>query len=177
MKCQFEMLKSTSYFKTIGLLGLLALGSLSVPAQSPNPTEDIEPTAKAADEVTAIFNHPEDSRFWLSGQINFVLQWHPQFRARYSGENSLRAPGENATSRVLSLYTGLRVARNTELFCDIESAGGRGISDAFGLAGVTDLDVGRKPTLRATPSLAPLEVRPILSLRSEGLCAPRRPPP
>jgi len=175
MKCQFEMLKSTSYFKTIGLLGLLALGSLSVPAQSPNPTEDIEPTAKAADEVTAVFNHPEDSRFWLSGQINLVLQWHPQFRARYSGENSLRAQGENATSRVLSLYTGLRVARNTELFCDIESAGGRGISDAFGLAGFTDLDVVRNPTLGSTPYLARLMVRQIIPLSSETIDAQRGP--
>src|SRR5215813_9321216 len=175
MKCQFEMLKSTSYFKTIGLLGLLALGSLSVPAQSPNPTEDIEPTAKAADEVTAVFNHPEDSRFWLSGQINLVLQWHPQFRARYSGENSLRAQGENATSRVLSLYTGLRVARNTELFCDAESAGGRGISDAFGLAGFTNLDVVRNPTLGSTPYLARAMVRQIIPLSNETIESERGP--
>src|SRR5262249_55214561 len=143
MKCRFEMLRSTSCFKIIMLLGLLALGSLTAPAQSPKPTEDDESTATAADDATAVFNHSETSRYWLSGQINLVLQWHPAFRASYGGENSLRAQGENATSRVLSLYTGLRVAPDTELFCDIESAGGRGISDALGLAGFTNLDVVR----------------------------------
>src|SRR5262249_59727053 len=105
--------RSTSCLKTMGILSLLALGSLSASAQSPKPTEDSESTAMAADDVTTVFNHSETSRYLLSGQINLVHQWHQQFHALYSGENSLRAQGENATSRVLSLYTGLQVARYT----------------------------------------------------------------
>ena len=46
-----------------------------------------------------------------------------------------------------TIYTGARLGRHTELIFDIESAGGRGISDAVGLAGFTNLDVVRNPDL------------------------------
>src|SRR5215831_10503050 len=91
--------------------------------------------AAALSAQDQFFDHPDDSRFWLSGQINIIHQQHPSFFSPYAGENSLRAEREKATSRVLTLYTGLRVSQSGELLLDIESAGGRGISDALGLAG------------------------------------------
>ena len=96
----------------------------------------------AAQEVTddqppvTIFPHPE-GRFWISGQANFILQGHGGFPALYSGPNSLKDTSEHAISRVFTLYTGVEVRRGTELQFDVESTGGRGISDALGLAGFT----------------------------------------
>lgn len=93
----------------------------------------------AAQEVTdakplvTIFPHPE-GRFWISGQANFIFQGHGGFPALYSGPNGLRSTSEHALSRVFTLYTGVEVRWGTELLFDVESTGGRGISDALGLA-------------------------------------------
>jgi hypothetical protein len=61
---------------------------------------------------------------------------------------------EHATSFVATLYSGVRLGTRTEIFLDLESAGGGGISQAFGLAGFTDLDVVRNPSLGAAPYIA-----------------------
>jgi high affinity Mn2+ porin len=98
-------------------------------------------------------------RWWLSGQVNVIYQWHPAFRALYTGPNSLLPWREHATSHVVTLYTGLLVGRRTEFLFDLESAGGGGISQAFGLAGFTNLDVVRNPTLGAAPYIARAIVR------------------
>ena len=73
--------------------------------------------------------------FWLSGQANFIFQTHPPFHAPYSGKNSLNPNYEKATSRVLTLYTGVRLNDSTELLLDIEEAGGAALSTGLGLAG------------------------------------------
>jgi hypothetical protein len=115
-------------------------------ADSPDPAP--------ADEVTpAMFPHFKSSRFWLSGQANFILQTHPPFRALYSGTNSLSPNYSKATSRVLTLYTGARVNNATEFIVDIEEAGGSALSQGFGLAGNTDLDIVRNPLLSKEPYL------------------------
>ncbi len=120
-------------------------------------------------QTATIFDHRANGRVWLSGQINFIFQWHPPFRAKYSGENSLNPNREHALSRVLTLYTGVRVTKSTEFLLDLESAGGKGISDALGLAGYTNLDVVRNPTLGAKPYLARLMVRQVIPLGKERI--------
>jgi hypothetical protein len=114
-----------------------------------------------------VFDRPDTDRFWLSGQANIIFQGHPEFPAAYSGDHSLRAGAEHATSSLLTLFTGLRITNNTEFIFNLESAGGRGISDALGLAGFTNLDVVRNPTLGAAPYLARLMVHQTIALASE----------
>lgn len=118
-------------------------------------------------EATTMLPHPDQSRFWLGGQINTILQWHSSFPSKYSGSNSFKAQAENATSRVMTLYMGFAVTKTTEVFGVIESAGGKGISDALGVAGFTNLDVVRNPTLGSKPYLARLMVRQIIPLSDE----------
>ncbi len=131
--------------------------------------------AKGKDPPTTIFPHSESSRFWLSGQMNFIYQWHPPFHALYNGPQSLKPQGEHAASRVLTLYLGVLLRNDTEVHFDLESAGGRGISDAFGLAGFTNLDVVRNPTLGSTPYIARGMIRQIIPLTSERAPAHRGP--
>lgn len=131
------------------------------------PAQESDAPANAEESSTGpetIFPHPDNTRWWISGQINTILQGHPSFPAAYTGTNSLRPAGEIHDSRVLTLYTGLEATHTTELFVDIESAGGRGISDAFGLAGFTNLDVVRNPALGATPYLGRAMIRQIIPL-------------
>jgi hypothetical protein len=119
------------------------------------------------DEISAqdhVFDHPADSRVWISGQINVIHQQHPSFYAKYSGENSLKPEREKATSSVLTLYTGFEITKSTGVLADFESAGGRGISDALGLAGFTNLDVVRNPSLGSKPYLARFLLHQTISL-------------
>jgi high affinity Mn2+ porin len=101
----------------------------------------------------AMLPHFQDTRFWLSGQMNFIFQTHPSFRAPYSGQNSLDPNYEKATSRVLTLYTGVQLNGSTELLVDIEEAGGAGLSTGLGVAGAPNLDVVRNPLLSKAPYL------------------------
>jgi high affinity Mn2+ porin len=121
----------------------------------------------------ALFDRSDNSRVWISGQINVIHQQHPAFFAKYTGENSLQPAREKATSRVLTLYTGLQVTKSTEILFDLESAGGRGISDAFGLAGFTNLDVVRNPTLGSKPYLARLLLHQTIALGGDTVTAER----
>src|SRR5471032_706779 len=122
-----------------------------------------------------MFPHPDDSRWWLSGQVNLISQAHGSFTSPYEGDNSLRPGREQALSRLWTIYTGVKLPGHTELLFDIESAGGRGLSDALGLAGFTNLDVVRNPSLGSAPYLAPLMVHHVIALSRETTPAVRGP--
>jgi carbohydrate-selective porin OprB len=111
-----------------------------------------------------MFPHPETDRLWISGQANFISQWHPAFHSPYEGRNSLSPQAQDATSRVLTLYTGLRLTNTTELICDVQETGGHGIGEAFGLAGFANLDVVRNPTLSKAPYISRLMWHQIIPL-------------
>ena len=93
----------------------------------------------------------EDDRFWLSFQANFIRQQHPSFPVKYSGPNSLDPNAEHDTSRIETLYSGIRLTKNLEFLLDIESAGGFGLSNALGVAGFPNVDVVRNPSLSENP--------------------------
>ena len=113
-----------------------ATNSVAAPqADALNP-----PDPPADDATETMFPHFKNSRFWLSGQANFIFQTHPPFRASYSGPNSLNPNYEKATSRVMTLYTGLRFNSSTEFLLDIEEAGGAAITQGLGVGSNTDLD-------------------------------------
>ena len=114
-----------------------------------------------------MFPHPDDSRWWLSGQVNLISQLHGQFTSPYQGDNSLRPEPEQALSRLWTIYTGVTLPGHTELLFDVESAGGRGLSDALGLAGFTNLDVVRNPTLGTAPYIARALVHVTIPLSAE----------
>ena len=122
--------------------------------QSDAGLADLVPADPSPDDSTqAMFPHFKSTRFWLSGQANFIFQTHLDFPALYSGTHSLSPRYEKATSRVLTLYTGLRVNDSNEFIVDIEEAGGSALSLGFGVAGDTNLDIVRNPLLSKAPYL------------------------
>jgi high affinity Mn2+ porin len=151
------------------LRGLLVITLILVARGQALWAQDAPPVPSSADAapVTTMFSRDESARWWLSGQINLIEQAHGSFPAKYTGPNSFLPTPERTVSRVLTLYTGLRLGRGWEAFLDVESAGGRGLSDAFGLGGFTDLDVVRNPTLGSSPYLARLMVRKIIAMSSD----------
>ena len=99
----------------------------------------------------AMFRHSDDTPWWVSAQANFIFQAHGGFPAAYSGVNSLHNYSETAVSRVVTLYLGYELNKSTEIIVAPEEAGGHGISEALGLAGATNLDVVRNPSLSKAP--------------------------
>jgi hypothetical protein len=65
---------------------------------------------------------------------------------------------------VYTLYLGYELTPDTEVFLDIESSGGHGLSNSLGLAGITNLDVVRNTTLSQDPYVARLMLRQIIPL-------------
>jgi high affinity Mn2+ porin len=100
-------------------------------------------------ENPAVFSHHLIAdRIWISGQANFIFQAHNPFHSPYAGTNSFQSRVETtALSRVLTLYTGIKLTRWTEFIFDAEEAGGKGLSNALGIAAFPNLDVVRNPSL------------------------------
>jgi high affinity Mn2+ porin len=131
------------------------------------------PDAPADDSPESMLPHFKNSRYWLSGQANFIFQTHPDFPALYSGPHSLSPNYEKATSRVLTLYTGVRLNNSTEILVDVEEAGGSALSLGFGLAGNTDLDIVRNPLLSKAPYLGRGMIHKVFALSKDKVENPR----
>ena len=144
---------------------------------APASTEGTPSAASDSDnnDVLTLFPHSETSRYWISGQANVILQWHDSFPAAYSGKNSFIPVAENATSKVYTLFLGYELTKTTEVFLDMESAGGHGLSNALGIAGFVNLDVVRNPTLGDVPYVARIMLRQIIPLGSERIEVQRGP--
>jgi high affinity Mn2+ porin len=128
--------------------------------------------------MTTMFSHSETRPFWISGQTNVIFQTHPDFHSPYEGINSFTAPFEYKTSLLGTLYTGLQVPgthKLMEVLFDEESAGGRGLSEALGIAGFTNLDVVRNPNLSSVPYAARWVIQGTLPLSSETVEVERGP--
>src|SRR5271154_4173986 len=54
------------------------------PARGPSASD-----ADASADPESMFKHFKSTRFWLSGQTNFIFQALPEFHADYSGLHSL----------------------------------------------------------------------------------------
>lgn len=126
-------------------------------------SDNADPAAGAE----SMLPHISNTRFWLSGQANFIFQTHPPFHAPYSGPNSLRPNYEKATSRLMTLYAGFRLNNSTEFLVDIEEAGGAALSTGLGLAGNTDLDIVRNPLLSKAPYIGRGMINKVFALSKD----------
>jgi hypothetical protein len=132
-----------------------------------------------AQDSPALFPHPDGSRWLISGQANIVFQGHGPFHSPYEGANSLLSRGEYKTSLLGTLFLGAQIRKsprsNTEILLDVESSGGRGVSQALGLAGFTNLDVVRNPNLGSKPYIARAQLHQTIGLTGKLVDADRTP--
>jgi len=128
-----------------------------------------------SNDVPVMFPHPEWDKLWLSGQANFIAQYHPDFHSPYQGPHSLPPEAQQATSRVLTLFTGWRPGSTTEFLCDVQETGGHGLGEALGVAGFFNLDVVRNPTLSKAPYVARLMWHQIIPLSGAKVVADQSP--
>ena len=145
-------------------------------APQPQPQQQLAPQSipPAAPEnapIVTMATHHGNDRYWLSGQANIIFQGNLPFHSPYVGTNSFRGASEYKTSLLGTFYTELRptssIRYNTDFILDLESSGGRGLSQALGLAGFTNLDVVRNPTLGTAPYLARYQLHQVIGLTQE----------
>jgi high affinity Mn2+ porin len=121
--------------------------------------------------IVSMAPHPEDAIYWVSGQANIIFQGRIPFHSLYQGTNSFRSSAEYKTSMIGTLYLAARRNRsiryNTDFIYDEEVAGGRGLSEALGLAGFTNVDVVRNPNLGSVPYTARYEIHQVIGLTQE----------
>jgi high affinity Mn2+ porin len=149
----------------------LTVADGSTDASSQRGSEPQIPAAPPGAEMLTMFPHSDTAPYWISGQANSIFQSHGHFRSPYEGTNSLRDIFEYKASEVATLYLGYQwhanSRYNTDFIVDFENAGGRGISEALGLAGATNLDVVRNPNLSSSPYLARGEIHQTIGLTNE----------
>ena len=115
-------------------LGLLA--AISCVGQTPDP--------------------PENERWNLYWQATSIGQYHGTFHAPYQGTNSLHSTSERDASLTTTLYLGIRLAKNWQLYFDPEIAGGRGFSGVTGIANFPNGELPRVASATPKPYLARL---------------------
>ena len=145
---------------------LLALSGIALQGQETTTSDT--PQTRDENWTQSFWN-----RFWLSAQGNFIRQQDPSFPAKYSGTNSFSPDAAHATSEVETLYTGFRITKNLDFLFDLESAGGAGLSNALGIAGFTNVDVVRNPTLGATPYVARIMLHYTIPLSKKTVAVTR----
>jgi hypothetical protein len=143
---------------------------------TPQPQASENAASHAADvaaPAVTMFPHAEQARWWVSGQLNIIYQGRLPFHEKYEAANSFRNSAEYKTSIVDTLYLAARPTHSVryanDLILDVESSAGRGLSQALGLAGFTNVDVVRNPNLGSKPYLARYQIHQVLGLTDETI--------
>jgi hypothetical protein len=107
----------------------------------------------------------------LGAQFDGVYQNMPPFHSPYQGKNSLsflNGEGQDVT-HTYGVYFGSRLAKNLQLYVDVELFQGDGVSNGIGLAGYVNGDVIRagSSNLPKVPYLARYYFRYFVPLSSE----------
>ncbi len=134
-------------------------------ALAKNP-EEPEDAPRAGSDITFL-NHDPDLAYWFGIEANSIAQFNPPFHCPYSGTNSFGPDGEGRDLRAATVFTGHRATRTTEIILDGEMAVGGGLSNALGIAGFTNLDVVRNPSLPHDPYVARFQIHQLIPLSDD----------
>ena len=77
----------------------------------------------------------QDENWSVHSQLTYVNQWHPEFTAKYSGQNSMTPAASNTNTTDITLFLGRRLWRGAELWINPEIDQGFGLSNTVGMAG------------------------------------------
>ncbi len=95
-------------------------------------------------------------RWNLYYQATSIGQVHGTFNAPYQGPLSLQDDPEHVVSLTTTLFFGLNLGHNTQLYFDPEIAGGRGFSGVDGIANAPNGELPRVASATPKPYLARL---------------------
>jgi high affinity Mn2+ porin len=120
----------------------------------PEPPEISTPSIQTGATPKTAGEEVQPERWNLYYQATSIGQYHGTFRAPYSGPFSLRNYMERDVSLTTTMFFGLRLARNTQLYFDPEIAGGKGFSGVTGIANFPNGEMPRVTTATPKPYIA-----------------------
>lgn len=141
---------------TLAIALTFALAQADVPPPDEVPLNEPVHTAELSEREPAGLGAWLDLPPWLhaSGQSTFILQSMPGFPSRYEGPHSLPARRQAQLSHTYTLYLGVRPVSWLEGFVDPEMIRGNGLNGGQGLAGFTNGEVIRNPSVGKEPYVA-----------------------
>ncbi|MEI8137742.1 MAG: carbohydrate porin [Bacteroidota bacterium] len=107
------------------------------------------------------------SWYTLHAQETTVSQYRPKFNAMYTGMHSQTTEEEWATTITSTIFAGLKLWPNAQVFINPEIAGGHGLSSAFGIAAFTNGEAFRVGNPDPTIYLARCFFRQLIPLTKE----------
>jgi high affinity Mn2+ porin len=132
-------------------------------AEAQQAVGSLNPAAPASAPATAASNSASNAegaseRWNLFYQATSIGQYHGTFRSPYAGPNSLLDAPERDVSLTTTLFFGMRLDRNTQLYFDPEIAGGKGFSAVTGIANFPNGEMPRVSSAMPKPYIARLYV-------------------
>ncbi len=140
---------------------LFTFPAASLTAQPGTEPQNLAPDASAAtkpDSNTSSVGNDKSERWNLFYQATSIGQSHGNFRSPYAGLNSLQNYPERNVSLTSTLFLGLRLTDNTQLYFDPEIAGGKGFSGVTGIANFPNGEMPRVATAAPKPYIARLYI-------------------
>jgi high affinity Mn2+ porin len=122
----------------------------------PQPTSSDAASDESATTPGNASPAPEPERWNLYYQATSIGQRHGTFNAPYQGPLSLQDYPERVVSLTTTLFFGLRLGENTQLYFNPEIAGGRGFSGVNGIANASNGELPRVASATPKPYLARL---------------------
>jgi high affinity Mn2+ porin len=121
------------------------------------PLQPASSATDAAGGASAASDSPAE-RWNLYYQATSIGQRHGTFNAPYQGPLSLQDHPENVVSLTTTLFFGLQLGSNTQIYFDPEIAGGRGFSGVNGIANAPNGELPRVASATPKPYLARLYI-------------------
>lgn len=110
---------------------------------------------------------PTSDDWSLHFQSTLVTQYHPDFPALYSGQNSMSTSELPATSITATAFLGRKLWSGGEVFADPELFGGSGLGQTLGIAGFPNGEIYRVDDPRLQWSIARVFYRQFIGLGGE----------
>src|SRR5579884_950056 len=155
VKCWLLLLAMPLVFASLAWPQSAIATSLPDAQQSPPPRGGKVPRQEENREPGQKTKNERWNLFW---QATSVGQYHGSFHSPYKGAFSLQDYPERDVSLTTTLFFGLRLDQNSQLYFDPEIAGGRGFSGVNGLANSSNGELPRVATATPKPYLARLYV-------------------
>src|SRR5579871_2783897 len=151
----FSCLNACSKLRMAAGLGLVWLSLTAIqPIQAQNEPPPSTPPENNPTKLGYHRGQKSGLPYELSLQITYIDQQLYKFHSPYEGTNSLHAYNENEMTDTYTLYMGARLTQGLEAYVNPEMAWGKGLSTGLGLAGFTNGDIVRNPSLGSAPYLA-----------------------
>lgn len=125
--------------------------------QQPRP-DDHAPKSATTPAAAATGNQPATENWNLFYQATSIGQYHGRFQSPYQGRRSLLDVPERDVSLTTTLFVGVRLSQNTQLYFDPEIAGGRGFSTVNGIADFPNGELPRVASATPKPYIARLYI-------------------